>query len=264
ISWVMQFHLSYVLLLPYVVASLYLQYVEFHAGTGRMAMRFLAGFLTMGIFLLPTVAWFGWNVGPGTALALIGFRPGNLVAHAESPFDILARFLSFASFEILPFVGPDSAARVAFVRQYPWMVPIVALLLAVGIAQPLAMVLIGVFGKLTNTPGWPAVRGICAATLGVLYLAFAFSPKRPHAHTFYVVLPVAMIFSLYCWNELLQRTKWQLCAGVLLVCGIVFHAVLGVYKQAHHPWRADRQAVAHALAEGNYRAFGERRAGAIY
>src|SRR5262249_38756895 len=80
ISWVMQFHLSYVLLLPYVVASFYLQYVESHAGTGRMAMRFLAGFLTMGIFLLPTVAWFGWNVGPETALALIGFRPGNLVA----------------------------------------------------------------------------------------------------------------------------------------------------------------------------------------
>jgi hypothetical protein len=262
--WVMQFHMSYVLLLPYVMASFYFQFMESRAGTGRMAMSFIAGTLTTGVFMLPTVARFGWNVGSGRALGMIDLHPRNLTVHLESPFDILARFLSFASFEIAPLIGRDTTARLAFVREYPWIAPIVLLLIAVGVVQPVAMVLISVFGRQRHTPGWPAMRGLCFATLGLLYVAFMFSPKRPHAHTFYVVFPVAMIFSLYCWNEYLQRTKWQLCAGILLVCGVVFHASLSVYKQAHHPWAADRQVIMHALEHGDYREFGERRPGSIY
>jgi hypothetical protein len=150
------------------------------------------------------------------------------------------------------------------VKEYPWITPIVLLLAAVGVLQPVAMVLIGVFGKQRNTPGWPAIRGLCLATLGLLYIAFALSPKRPHAHSFYVVFPVAMIFSLHCWNEYLQRTRWQLCAGTLLACGVIFHASLSFYKQARHPWAADRQLIIHALEHGDYREFGERRAGSIY
>jgi hypothetical protein len=34
----------------------------------------------------------------------------------------------------------------------------------------------------------PAIQ-LCLATLGLLYVAFALSPKRPHAHNFYVVFP---------------------------------------------------------------------------
>jgi hypothetical protein len=105
---------------------------------------------------------------------------------------------------------------------------------------------------------------LCFATLGLLYVAFALSPKRPHAHNFYVVFPLAMIFSLYCWNEYLQRTEWQLCAGVLLACGVIFHASLSFYQQAHHPWAADRQVIMHALEHGDYREFGERRPGSMY
>jgi hypothetical protein len=264
LSWVMQFHLSYVLLLPYVVASFYVQFRESHGRTGWMALSFVAGILTTGIFVLPTIARFGWNVGFGPALGMIGLRPRNLTVHLESPFDILARFLSFASFEIAPFIGRDTAARIAFVKEYPWIAPVVLLLAAVGVLQPVAMVLISVFGRQQNTPGWPAIQGLCFATLGLLYVAFALSPKRPHAHNFYVVFPLAMIFSLYCWNEYLQRTEWQLCAGVLLACGVIFHASLSFYQQAHHPWAADRQVIMHALEHGDYREFGERRPGSMY
>jgi hypothetical protein len=264
ISWVMQFHMSYVLLLPYVVASFYLQFRESHRRIGWMALSFVVGVLTTGIFVLPTVVRFGWNVGSGTALSMIGLHPHNLTVHLESPFEILARFLSFASFEIAPFIGRNTAARIAFVKEYPWIAPIVLLLAAVGVLQPVAMTLISVFGRQPHTPGWPAIRGFCLATLGLLYVAFALSPKRPHAHNLYVVFPVAMIFSLYCWNEYLQRAKWQLCAGILLTCGVILHASLSFYKQAHHPWAADRQLIMHALEDGDYREFGERPSGSMY
>jgi len=264
VSWVMQFHMSYVLLLPYVVASFYLQCRESRGRIGWMAMSFVAGVLTTGIFVLPTVARFGWNVGSGTALGMIGLRPRNLTVHLESPFGIIARFLSFASFEVARFIGPDTAARIAFLEQFPWLTPVVLLLAAVGILQPVAIVLISVFGRQRHTPGWPAMRGMCLATLGLVYLAFALSPKRPHSHNFYVLFPVAMIFSLHCWNEYLQRTRWQLCVGVLLACGVIFHASLSVYKHSQHPWAVDRQLVMQAVEHGDYREFGERRPGSIY
>jgi hypothetical protein len=258
--WVMQFHMSYVILLPYVAASFYSQFRESRAGAVRFVMTFAMGALTTGVFLLPTVLRFGWEAGFGRALSIVGFYPSNL----KRPFDILARFLSFASFEIAPFVGPDMTARVAFVREYPWMAPLVLLLLAVGILQPIAMVLISLFGKQRNTPGWSAIRGLCLATVGLLYLGFAFTPKRPHAHTFYVTFPVVMIFSLYCWNEYLRRRLWQICAGVLLACGIAFHVSLALYRQTYHPWAADRRLIERAIRDGDYREFDERRPGSFY
>jgi hypothetical protein len=264
LSWVMQFHMSYVLLLPYVVASFYSQCRESRGRIGGLAMSFVAGVLTTGVLILPTIARFGWNAASGTALGMLCLRPRNLAVHLESPFAILARFLSFASFEVARFIAPDTDGRIAFLEQRPWLAPVVLLLAVVGILQPVAMVLISVFGRQTNTPGWPAMRGLCLATLGLLYVAFALSPKRPHAHNFYVVFPVAMIFSFYCWNEYLQKTNWQLCAGVLLACGIIFHLSLCVYNKAHHPWAADRQAVMHAIEDGDYREFAERRPGSIY
>jgi hypothetical protein len=264
LSWVMQFHMSYVLLLPYVAASFYLQYGESHRRIGWLALSFLAGALTTGIFVLPTFVRFGWDVGPGAALGMIGFHPYNLAAHLESPFEILARFLSFASFEIAPFIGRDTAARIAFLKEYPWITAIALPLAAVGVLQPVVMVLIGVFGRQRHTPDWPAIKRLCFATLGLLYVAFALSPKRPHAHNFYIVFPVAMIFSLYCWNEYLRTTRWQLFAGLLLACGVIFDASLSFYEQAHHPWAVDRQDIMRALDQGDYRDFAERRPGSIY
>jgi hypothetical protein len=262
--WVMQFHMSYVILLPYVAASFYSQFRESRVAAARSAMSFFVGALTTGVFLLPTVLRFGWNVGSGSALPMIGFHPGNLFVHFDDVLDIFARFLSFASFEIAPLIGPDTAARVAFVRQHPWMAPIVVSLLAVGIFQPVAMVLISLYGKQRDTPGWRAIRALCFATVGLLYLAFAFAPKRPHAHALYVTFPVAMIFSLYCWNEYLQRRQWQICAGVLLAFGIAFDVSLTLYGQAHHPWAEDRTRIERAIRDGDYREFGERRPGSLY
>src|SRR5262249_33623060 len=160
------------------------------------------------------------------ALAMVHLRPRNLAVHLESPFGIVARFLSFASFEVARFIVPDTAARIAFLDEYLCLSPVALLLAGVGILQPVATVLISVFGTLRDAPGWPAMRGLCLATLSLLYVAFALSPKRPHAHNFYVVFPVAMIFSLYCWNEYLRKTRWKVCAGVLLACGVVFHLSL--------------------------------------
>ena len=126
------------------------------------------------------------------------------------------------------------------------------------------MLLIGLFGGKPHTPAWAGMRRLCFMTIGLLYLSFAFSRKPPHAHTFYVTFPIAMLFSLYCWNEFLQSKRGQLCATLLLTCNILFHVVLAFSHQAHHPWAVDRQAIERALKVEDYHEFGERRPGAFY
>src|SRR5262249_28300442 len=188
-----------------------------------------------GVFVLPTILRFGENVGfAGQTASMIQLNARNLPLRPDKVFDIVARFLSFASFEIPRFIGPDTAARLDFVKEYPWLAPLVVLLVVVGTLQPLVMIGIGLFAKKPYTPAWSGVRRLCGVTLGLLYLGFAFSHKPPHAHTFYVTLPVAMLFSVYCWNEFLQEKRWQLCASILIACNLVLHGVLALSYQARH------------------------------
>jgi hypothetical protein len=69
-----------------------------------------------------------------------------------------------------------------------------------------------------------------------LYLGFAFSRKPPHAHTFYVTLPVAMLFSVYCWNEFLQICGWVTYRVKKLRaetdCGKVFKMTVNFSREA--------------------------------
>ena len=100
VGWVMQFHMSYVLLAPYVVASFYVQWMEARQSAARMLASFAAGALATGIFVLPTVARFGWQMGSGSVFSMMSLHPYYLTGHLESPFGIVSRFLSFASFSV--------------------------------------------------------------------------------------------------------------------------------------------------------------------
>ena len=263
--WVMQFHLSYVILLPYVAASFYVQIRERGVEALRTAWSFAAGACATGVFALPTILRFGGNVGfAGQTSSMIHLNTRTLPLRPDKAFDVVARFLSFASFEIPRFIGPDTAARLDFVKAHWWLAPVVLLLVVVGTLQPLAMLWIGLFAKPPHPRAWSGVRRLCFGTIGLLYLGFAFSRKPPHAHTFYVTLPVAMLFSLSCWNECLQRRRWQICASILLAGNILLHAVLALSHQAHHPWALERQGIKRALKDGDYHAFGDRRPGSFY
>jgi len=261
----MQFHLSYVILLPYVAASFYVQIRERGGEALRTAWSFAAGACATGVFVLPTILRFGGNVGfAGQTASMIHLNARNLPIRPDKAFDIVARFLSFASFEIPRFIGPDTAARLDFVKAHGWLAPVVLLLVVVGTLQPLAMSWLGLFAKPPHPPAWAGVRRLCLGTLGLLYLGFAFSRKPPHAHTFYVTLPVAMLFSAYCWNAFLQRRRWQICASILLAANLLLQAVVALSHQVHHPWRMERQGIERALTDGNYHAFGDRRPGSFY
>src|SRR4029453_16761383 len=100
LGWVMQLHMSWPLLLPFIAAAFYARAREGWRSSGPAAAAFLGGFVLTGAFILPT--WMTYGSG-GTG--------ENVHVHWREPistfFKTLARLLAFSSYEINRFIGTD-------------------------------------------------------------------------------------------------------------------------------------------------------------
>lgn len=261
--WVMQLHMSWVVMLPYVVVSFYFQYrAQGKNFIASFAWFFLGSALT-GSLLLPTFFKYGLIGGWGGTDSTAALNPGNLAKIFSPTEGILARFLSFSSFEIARFMGGSGAKRVLFIKQNPWLIPFILFLGVVGILQPIAMVILW-FSKTHTQKDWMAIKYLTLFTVLLLYTSFLFSIKSPSSHTFYVTMPIAMIYSLYCWSYFLKRPKWQMFAKVFLACGIIFHVGLAVNNYFNVSLYVDRNIPRSAIEMRDFHLLGERRPGARY
>jgi len=261
--WVMQLHMSWPILLPFLLLSLYFQYRSPVHSLWRALPYFALGAILTGSFLLPTFFKYGLHEGLGGAGSAFTFNPGNLVKLINPAEGIPGRFLSFASFEVPRFLGPHTVQRVAFLKEHLWIIPLVIFLGVVGILQPIAMFFLWFFKKNSGND-WKHIKYLTVATVCLLYLSFLFTNRTPQAHTFYVVLPLAMIYSFYCWSGLLVKNGWLLFTKVFLVCGIIFHTGLALHKFSRESLYVDRNAVQSAIDRKDYTLVGERRTGARY
>lgn len=261
--WIMQFHLSWVVLIPYTLLSFYFQLKR---GGRRAALSlswFAGGALVPLSLLIPTFVKYGWLVGLGGTNDSVGFNSANLLRHLNIVEGVLGRFLSFASFELPRFIGDNTATRLAFMNEHRWLGPFVVVLTIAGILQCVAMLVLW-FRRNHPKEDWPALKYFTLATVVLLYLSFLFSIKAPVSHTFYVTFPVAMLYSLYCWSPFLSRPRWRKLAAGLLVCGLVFHIGLAMNNLRKVSVYIDRGKVSDAIKTEDYRKFGERRGGAHY
>jgi hypothetical protein len=252
--WIYQLHMSWTILIPFVLGSFFYQFkAERQRFLGRFGC-FAAGALVSGSLALPTFIKYGLTAG-GTG-ANVRFHPENL----KNIFTVLARFLSFAGFELPRFLGADTANRIAFFKQNPWLIPIGLFVGIIGIIQPLILAILW-FAKKDPHKDWPGIKSLVLFTFGLVYLSFIFSVKEPASHTFLVVLPVAMIYSFYVWGRFLGRKLWSTAAAVFLVSGIIFHIGLAVYRAPRQSLYKDRATVMSALEKKDYTILGERRKG---
>jgi len=263
LCWIMQFHLSWVVLVPYVVLSFYFQFRKPGHGALSSFAWFAAGALITGSFLLPTFIKYGLAAGMGSTNETVGLNSENLLRHLNIVEGVLGRFISFASYELPRFIGPNTAARLAFMRQNLWLVPFVVFLTPVGILQCIALLVLW-FKKNHPHKDWKAVKYFTLATVALLYFSFLFSLKAPVSHTFYVTFPVAMLYSLYCWSEFLKRRGWQTFAKVFIVCGLIFDIGLAASNLRQVSLYRERDKIVEAIRSRDYRLLGERRAGARY
>jgi hypothetical protein len=260
--WLMQLHLSWTILVPYICASFFFQYRSSRQYFIRSFGCFALGALLMGSLLVPTFLKLGLQEGLGGTGTAAVLNFGNVSKVLNPVEGILGRFLSFASYELPRFIGDNSARRWEFVKQHLWLSPIILFLVMVGIVQPIAMVILWFTKK--SYEDWRAIKYLTLSTVLLLCVSFIFSMKAPASHTFYLTLPIAMIYSFYCWSSLLTKPRWQMLALLTLVCGIVFHIFLAVDHFKRISLYVDRGIPAAAIEKGDYRILGERRSGARY
>jgi hypothetical protein len=262
--WVMQLHLSWVVLVPFLAASVFFQLRE--RGRWKLAsLGWLAcGALLTGSLLLPTFLKYGLTEGTGNTEGMAAPNVAN-VARVFNPVEgVPVRFLSLASFELARFVGRNTEERAAFLREHLWLAPLALFLGAVGLLQPALMIVLW-FRRKGTPDDWPQIKMLALSTVVLLCALFLFTPKLPASHTFYVTFPVAALYGFYCWDAPLRRRRaWRVFAAVTLACGVLFHAALAAHNFARISLYANRAVAASAVQEKNAALLGERRPGSLY
>jgi hypothetical protein len=253
--WIAQLHMSYPLLAPFVGVVLYFEWRRGWASAATSLGWILAGALVAGSTLLPTLVVYGFRY-PADQTAL----------HTQVLFSrllelpvVVARFLSFASYEVPRFFGNSTASRIAFLTRVWWAAPFAVFAAVVGIVQTLGLAYLLVKPRWAGRP-WVAVRWLTVLTLALVSASFVFSVKGPASHTFYLSLPVATLFAFCCWEPLFARAAWRRLAAALLVAGVVVHAGLMAGRYHTASLYRDRATVQRAITEKNYRIISERRA----
>jgi len=253
--WVMQFHFSYVYLVPLAMVAVVSQGRAWWSG----AAFFAAGAAFPLAFLVPTLVKYGLasnNVASGFA---VPFNWDNVAAFPT----ILARFLSMVSFELPRFLGNDSHHRLAFLREH-WLLAVPAIALGlIGVIQPFVL-LAGWFMRSITGPGWRPLRWLVVFALVMAEVSFWFTIKRPLSHIYFVFFPLLMVYACYCWAHFAERTAWRMLAKIFVVTSVVFQLGYAVAAAHESSLYMDRATVLKAIQERDYRLLGERRTHSRY
>lgn len=296
--WIMQFHFSYVYLVPLAGFSLAAQTFNNistakaptppraakNKGTGTVfegssilfswrlggepIFFFILGSLPAAVFLIPTFLQYGLgrtNVASGFTV------PFNWYNVTEG-FTILARYLSLVCFELPRFIGISTVTRKAFLLEHPWILAPGVLLWFAGIGQALVLFGFGLFKNRHPVPGWGPMRLLILGIYLMVWASFWFTIKLPLSHIYLVFYPWLMLYSCYVWSLFAERTWGPWAAKVFLGIALYFQmgyalAVLphdSFYSQRPEVAAIRRDVVVRALKERDYRVLGQRRPGSLY
>ncbi len=257
--WIFQLHMSWPILVAFILASFYFQYRDVGKRIWISVAYFFMGALTSASLVIPTFLKYGLKLGFGETISNIQLNLKNLSRF----FIVLARFLSFASFELSRFVGENTSARLSFFEKNPWVTPFAFFVGIIGIIQPVVLLLVW-FSKKKTQRDWRRIKYFILFTFFVVYFSFAFSVKEPSSHTFYVVFPAVMIYSFYCWSKFLGNKIWRRLALAFIISGIIFHLGLAIGKGPGRSLYKNRDIPETAIEKKDYKILGERRRFSLY
>jgi hypothetical protein len=258
--WVMQIHMSWPLLGPYIA---YAAFAARRDGVRRLALyalAFTAGALIPGAALVPTWFAYGGQSGSGGVLR-------NIHVHGVNPFIIvttIARFFSFASLEIVRFIATDNAKRLEFFLRHRCLIPLAAVVWIVGLAQPVWMLaeMFRGWQRRASDAEWNRLRWLVLVSVLLVYASYWFVMEPPQAHAFYVLAPIAWLFAARCWT-FVDGPRARRAAAIVLAISIAFHAGLAWAQAPEKSLYKNRGPVAAAVTFKEPEILGHRRAFAV-
>jgi len=253
VLWIFQLHMSWILLIPFLVFSFFITAKNGYEKFLGCILAFIAGCFISGILVLPTFIKFGFIAGSGNASSNVVFNISNV----KEFFTVLFRFFSFGSFELTRFMGSNTTARLNYLFEFIWLSPFIIFAGIIGAVQVIWMI-VAWFRK-NSFAEWNAIKIFVLSAFLITYFSFFFSVKGPSSHTFYLIFPVVMIYSFYCWQNLFKKKIIRIIAGIFLISGIVFQFTLIVHNFQNKSMYINREKPLKAIQQKNYHLLGERR-----
>ena len=192
--------------------------------------------------------------GPQVFLAPLLANSGVNQDNAHEPLTILARFLSFAAYEVPRFITAHSEERLPYLMGHPWLIPLAVVVGLIGLFQPVLFLI----GLIRNTTP-PAARFVIVLSITEICAAFVMSSRPPTARNYYLLFPVAAMAGLYGMRFLFDTPSRRRMAGIILALGIAYQGMLAFAHIRENSLYSDRARVVAALANFDYRHVGERR-----
>jgi len=257
--WIAQFHMSYIILAPFMVVSIYFQVRSNCVNPLRILLFISLGAIPPGAFLLPTFFQYGFHHIRQESQAVLTFRLSNLKLFPL----ILARYLAMASETIPRFWGRNNAERGEFLANLPWTIPFTFIALVLGTLQPILMFLLG-FRKHHPQKDWTSVRALAFLTWILIGISFLFTTKYPSTRGYYLTLPIIFLYAFYVFQPLSSRPWFLRTAKLLLVCNLVFHIGVAVHNYRNDSFFSFRNSVVKAIRAKDFHLMAERRENSHY
>jgi hypothetical protein len=250
---IVQLHLSFVLLLPFI--TLVFLYELKKTTDYKEKMTHFSLFLVGALFglttLIPT-----WLLA--TKIKSVGENIVFNVENYKNCIVVLTRYLSFASYEIPYILGGNTPERLSVVQENIWIAPFTGYLFILGLL--LVGLFIFVFFKNKDNGAWKSIKYLTLLGYFLTFLSFFFSIKGPASHTFYVLLPLPVFYSFYCYEWLWTKyTYWKNIMYAALWSAFFFYIGLGLFNFSHKSLYKDRAKVMEAIEKKDYKIVGERR-----
>jgi len=251
---IMQLHLSWVLLIPYSLISLFFVLRNTKRVMWMSLFSFFTGLLLGAILIIPTFLNYGLYGTGGTESNLV-FNPDNF----KNILTVLMRFLSLATYEIPYLLGGNTKERLDVVGGFPWIAPSAILLMIAGWLQ-IAFFLAAFFLKKNKSSEWSIMKILMMFTFILVFVSFFFSVKGPSSHTFYIVLPIPLLYSFYCYAGFVVNFRYfKVTAATAIVLSIILYSGLALYNYNTKSLYKDREKVEAAIENKDYKILGLRR-----
>lgn len=250
LTTVMQFHLSWVTLIPFVGLAFILRIRKTIQCQFKNFALFSLGAIIGGSTLIPTF----FNSEEQSSVA------SNIVFKAENwsnIFPVILKFLAYGTNEVNYLLFANPGGQLAVFEKYIWMAPF-AIALLIGQFVILGLMLFGLFKKGRND--FKRLRLVIWGTMLLLYFSFFFSIKSPTPHTMFMLYPLAILFAFHCFEWSMRWKYSKLILKVISISLIVFHFGNGLYKIQHTSIIHERGKVIEAIEKKDYKIVGERRA----
>lgn len=231
IGTIVQLHLSWPILLPFVALSVW-EIRKSVEDLYKGALLFTFGFVLPSLLLIPTIRAFGWETLIQMNAENSQFNIRNLLYF----FNNLARLLSYGTYESFIFIGESMKERAEFLLQMMVLLPMFFLITLFAGWQILYFVY--AYARMLYEKNKLASKSLMLFVFALMTSSFVFilSSRPPVSRNLYLLFPLSLWCMFLSIDFFVKHHKWgkKFFYGFIAV-GLLYHSLVAVNRYLHFP-----------------------------